>query len=109
MNKNQVSQVLNEIGTLLELKGENPFKSRAYYNGARMIEMLNEDLAALVSSGRIKDLKGIGTALAEKIYLLAKSRNLRKKIGNAARYRAKKMFEIKDKVKQIEMLYYEVL
>lgn len=48
-------------------------------------------------------------ALADKILLLAKSRNLREKIGSEARYRVEKMFEIGDKVKQIEKLYYEVL
>jgi glycosyltransferase involved in cell wall biosynthesis len=48
-------------------------------------------------------------ALADKILLLAKNRNLREKIGNEARYRVEKMFEIGDKVKQIEKLYYEVL
>lgn len=35
MEKQQVADVLNEIAVLLELKGENPFKSRAYVNAAR--------------------------------------------------------------------------
>ena len=48
-------------------------------------------------------------ALADKILLLAKSRNLRKKIGSEARNRVEKLFEIRDKVKQTEKLYYEVL
>ena len=48
-------------------------------------------------------------ALADKILLLAKNRNLREKIGSQARCRAEKMFEIGDKVKQTEKLYYEVL
>jgi len=47
-------------------------------------------------------------ALADKIILLAKSKNLREKIGSEARYRVEKMFEIGDKVKQTEKLYYEV-
>ena len=37
-----MAEILIEIGTLLELKGENPFKTRAYQNGARIIEGLNE-------------------------------------------------------------------
>jgi DNA polymerase (family 10) len=37
MDKYQVAEILNSIGTLLELKGENPFKTRAYFNGARTI------------------------------------------------------------------------
>ncbi len=35
MDKGQVAEILVEIGVLLELKGENPFKSRAYANAAR--------------------------------------------------------------------------
>ena len=48
-------------------------------------------------------------ALADKILLLAKNRNLREKIGRKARCRVEKMFEIRATVKQIENLYYEVL
>jgi DNA polymerase (family 10) len=44
MNKKEIAEVLNEIGTLLELKGENPFKVRAYQNGARALETLTEKL-----------------------------------------------------------------
>jgi len=67
MDKREIAKVLEEIGLLLELKGENPFKSNAYYNAARTIESLTEDMAELVASGRIRDLKGIGPALAEKL------------------------------------------
>ena len=38
MTKNEIADVLAEIGTLLELKGENPFKIRAYQTGARALE-----------------------------------------------------------------------
>ena len=40
MDKDAVAEVLKEIGVLLELKGENPFKTRAYVNGARTLEGL---------------------------------------------------------------------
>ena len=49
MDKDKVAEILVEIGVLLELKGENPFKTRAYVNGARTIEGLNEPLATLVA------------------------------------------------------------
>ncbi len=52
---------------MLELKGESPFKSNAYYNAAREIQGLTGDLAELVSSGRIREVKGIGQALSEKL------------------------------------------
>jgi len=67
MDKKVVAETLEEIGTLLELKGENPFKSRAYFNAARAIESLEQDLELLVKSGEIGKLKGIGQALTEKI------------------------------------------
>ncbi len=71
MDKHQVSQIFEEIGLLLELKGESPFKSNAYYNAARVIGGLAEDLQGLVASGRIREVKGIGQALAEKLAELA--------------------------------------
>ena len=40
MDKAAIAGVLEEIGTLLELKGENPFKVRAYHNGARVLSTL---------------------------------------------------------------------
>lgn len=67
MDKEQVAALLAEIGQLLELKGENPFKTRAYANAARTIESLTEPLEKLVSEGRLGELKGIGQALQEKI------------------------------------------
>ena len=63
-----MAAVLTEIGTLLELKGENPFKTRAYQAGARVVESLGEDeLKARVADGTLQEVKGIGQALAQKI------------------------------------------
>jgi DNA polymerase (family 10) len=76
MNKKDVVQILESIGTILDLKGENPFKSRAYYNAARIIDTLNEDLSQLVEKGALAELKGIGSALAEKITTLVKTGQL---------------------------------
>ncbi len=68
MTKNEIADVLAEIGTLMELKGENPFKIRAYSGGARAIEALEKDeFEKLVAEGRIQSVKGIGEALAAKI------------------------------------------
>lgn len=67
MEKAKVSEILDEIGTLLELKGENPFKCRAYHNAARAIDGITADLESLVKSGEIRNVKGIGEAIAEKI------------------------------------------
>ncbi len=67
VTKNEIADVLNEIAVLLELKGENPFKTRAYQTGARVLEALEEDIGALIADGRLESLKGIGEALAQKI------------------------------------------
>ncbi|MDE4541187.1 DNA polymerase/3'-5' exonuclease PolX [Thermoanaerobacterium sp. R66] len=67
MDKRTVVNILNEIGLLLELKGENPFKSRAYYNAARTIEVLDDDIEKLIKEDRLKDVKGIGDALNKKL------------------------------------------
>jgi len=68
MTKNEIAEILAEIGTLMELKGENPFKIRAYSGGARAIEALESDeFEKLVAEGNIDSIKGIGEALAAKI------------------------------------------
>ena len=66
-DKFSVARALREIGALLEVDGENPFKVRAYVNGARAVEGLAEDLNALVAQGRLLEIPGIGEALARKI------------------------------------------
>jgi DNA polymerase (family 10) len=70
MNKDEVAEILINIGTLLELKGENPFKTRAYHNGARIIETLSEPLDKLIAENRLGEIKGIGEALQDKITTL---------------------------------------
>ena len=67
MNKDQVAEILAEIGTLLELKGENPFKTRAYANAARILEGLSEPLDQLIAEDRLGEIKGIGEGLQKKI------------------------------------------
>lgn len=76
MDKDKVAAVLVEIGTLLELKGENPFKTRAYHNAARTIESLTEPLAKLIADGRLGETKGIGEALEKKITELVQTGKL---------------------------------
>lgn len=67
MEKPQVIATLEEIALLLELKGENVFKIRAYQNAARTLEGITEDLANLIKEDRLGDLKGFGPALVEKV------------------------------------------
>ncbi len=67
MDKDEVAEILVNIGTLLQLKGENPFKTRAYLNAARAIESAGESLTKLVAENRLGEIKGIGEALQKKI------------------------------------------
>jgi DNA polymerase (family X) len=62
---------LRKIARLLEIKGENPFKTQAYERGASAIENYQGDFDSLVKTGRLKEIPGIGNALAaliEEIY-----------------------------------------
>ena len=70
MDKSSIAAVLEEIGTLLELRGENPFKSRAYHNASRVIAGLDKDLDTLVKEQKLTTIKGIGEAISEKISTL---------------------------------------
>jgi len=67
MDKDRVAEILIEIGTLLELKGENPFKTRAYENAARALESLTEPLQKLVAENRLAEIEGIGEGIQKKI------------------------------------------
>jgi DNA polymerase (family 10) len=68
VTKNEIADLLSEIATLLELKGENPFKVRAYQAGARALEAIEEsELAGLIANETLQSVKGIGEALGKKI------------------------------------------
>ncbi len=67
MNNFEIAKKFQEIGTFLELKGENPFKIRAYLNAARVLENFQEDISSLIEKEKLTEIKGIGTALEEKI------------------------------------------
>jgi DNA polymerase (family 10) len=70
MSKDEVVRILEEIGLLLEVKGENPFKSRAYQNAARAIESLSEPIERVVAENRLAELKGFGEAMQKKVAML---------------------------------------
>lgn len=68
MTSNQaIAQIFNEIAELLELKGENPFRIRAYRNGAQTLENLSEDIEEISRREELTELPGIGKDLSEKI------------------------------------------
>ncbi len=70
MTKDEIAAILENIARLLELKGENPFKIRAYANAARALETLGDDLPKMIAEDRLRAVEGIGKAIAEKITTL---------------------------------------
>ena len=68
--------MLEEVAAMLELKGENPFKVRAYENGARAVLAYGGDLDEAISSGELKRMPGIGAGLFAAIRTLAESGSL---------------------------------
>ena len=73
MTNPDIAAILDEIADLLEFKGSNPFRIRAYRNAARTVHDLPESVAQIVAQiaadtdRRLTDIKGIGKDLAEKI------------------------------------------
>ncbi|MCX6000528.1 MAG: helix-hairpin-helix domain-containing protein, partial [Chloroflexi bacterium] len=67
MKNAEVAQVFQDIADLLELKGEVPFKVRAYQKAVRSIQDLPVDLQKLMGEGRLKEIPGVGDAIAKKI------------------------------------------
>lgn len=66
-DKHELAHLFNEIATLLELKGDNPFKIRAYQAAARHLEEMDEELQFFVTSGAMEKAKGFGQAIGQKV------------------------------------------
>jgi len=63
MDSRSAAHVLSQIGALLQVKGEQRFKARAYAGAARaLIALDTDDLAPLLRSGELADTPGIGPA-----------------------------------------------
>lgn len=66
--KKQIIKIFKNIGKLLEIKGENPFKIKAYINAAEILADDEIQLSELVTQDKLSDIKGIGKALNDKIH-----------------------------------------
>jgi DNA polymerase (family 10) len=75
-NKDDIADTLESIGLLLELKGENAFKTRAYANAARTVETYAGNIEEMAREGRLAEIPGIGTAIAAKIAELVETGRL---------------------------------
>ena len=67
MRNSEIAKVFQDIADLLELKGENPFKIRAYQKVVRSIEHLPVELEQLVAEDKLKEIPGVGEAITKKI------------------------------------------
>ena len=73
MDKHAIALVLDEIGTLLDLHGENAFKARAFQAAARAVERSEADINELARAGALEQIAGIGPATARVIRELVES------------------------------------
>ncbi|MFV0337643.1 MAG: DNA polymerase/3'-5' exonuclease PolX [Chthoniobacterales bacterium] len=70
MTKTEITEIFEDIARLLEIKGENPFKIRAYTNAARTLDTFAGNLQSEIENGTLTKIDGIGKAIAEKIEIL---------------------------------------
>lgn len=77
MNNDQIAKSLEQLADLLEFTGSNPFRLRAYRNGARVVRDLPQSVASLIESeSDLTKLDGIGKGVAEKCHELVASGRL---------------------------------
>jgi len=67
MKNGEIATLFNQIADFLEIKGENPFRVRAYRRAAQTMEGLTEDIAVMTERGSLLEIPGIGKDLAAKI------------------------------------------
>ena len=76
MTNEQIAAVLEQIGTMMELRGENQFRVNAYHNAARSLEQLGEDVAALAAAGKLASVRGLGDTLRQQVATLVETGGL---------------------------------
>ena len=67
MKNSEIARVFEDVADFLELKGENQFKIRAYQKAARAIEHLPAEAEQLATEERLREIPGVGEAIAKKI------------------------------------------
>lgn len=71
MTREDATTILERIAALLEMKGENPFKVRAYRTGAELVESFSGDIMTLAAENKLAGIKGLGDALRDKLHEMA--------------------------------------
>ena len=67
MDQHAIARIFEEIAAILEIKGENPFKIRAYHNAARILDGFAGNLSLLMKENRLEEIQGVGKNLADHI------------------------------------------
>ena len=67
MKNKDIAKIFRQIAQILEIKGENHFRIRAYERGAQNIESLSEDIEVFIKEDRVTTIPGIGKDLEQKI------------------------------------------
>ena len=71
VTRDHLAEILDEIALLLELRGDNPFKIRAYRNGAEIVRSFDGDIVTRAKNDDLRSIKGIGEALQQKLHEIA--------------------------------------
>src|SRR4051812_15561589 len=67
METARIARIIDEMGTLLEVRGENPFRCRAYHNAAQVLKGMPGDLSEAIADGSLAETPGIGETMYAKI------------------------------------------
>ena len=67
MKNFEVARLFDLMADILEIRGENPFRIRAYRRAAQNLESLTEDVETLAREERLQEIPGVGEDLAGKI------------------------------------------
>ena len=67
MGNSEIALIFSHIADILEIKGENPFRARAYQKVVRVLESLPEEVEKMYQRGELKNIPGVGEGIARKI------------------------------------------
>ena len=67
VENNEIARVFSDIADLLESRKDNIFKVRDYQKAAKYIEELTVEVEQLVREDRVREIAGVGEAIARKL------------------------------------------
>jgi DNA polymerase (family X) len=76
LDASEVAKLLVEYGRRTALAGGNPYRSKAYLRAAESLAALAEPLERIVAEGRLREIPGIGEAIADIVTKLHKTGTL---------------------------------